>query len=61
VGYPICCRNSEWKKQYSWALVLTPVILASQEAKIRRMQFEASPGQNSSEDSISKKPNTKKG
>jgi hypothetical protein len=39
---------------------LMPVILATQEAEIRRMEDQSQPGQNSSQDSISKK-NHKKG
>jgi hypothetical protein len=38
-----------------------PVILATQEAEIRRIRFEASPRQKSSQDPISKILITKKG
>jgi hypothetical protein len=35
---------------------LTPIIPATQEAEIRRMEVQSQPGQNSSRDPISKKP-----
>jgi hypothetical protein len=38
-----------------------PVILATQEAEIRRMQFKEPAQANSSRDPVSKKPFTKKG
>jgi hypothetical protein len=40
---------------------LTPVILATQEAEIRRIVVRSQPWANSSQDPISKNPNTKKG
>jgi hypothetical protein len=35
----------EKEYQFCWAPWLTPVILATQEAEIRKIVFEASPGQ----------------
>jgi hypothetical protein len=40
---------------------LKPIILVTQKAEIRRLQFEASPRKKNSRDPISKIPNTKKG
>jgi hypothetical protein len=39
---------------------VTPIILATQEAEIRRIVVRSQPGANSSQDPISKKPNTKR-
>jgi hypothetical protein len=41
-------------------LWLTPEILATREAEIRRIVVQSQSRQNSSQDPISKKPNTKK-
>jgi hypothetical protein len=38
-----------------------PVILANQEAEIRRITVQSQPRKNSSQDSVVKKPFTKKG
>jgi hypothetical protein len=40
---------------------LTPIILATQEAEIRRMAVQSQPGKNSLQDPIMKKLTTKKG
>jgi hypothetical protein len=42
-------------------LCLTPVILATQEAETRRITVRSQPQANSSQDTILKKPFTKKG
>jgi hypothetical protein len=47
-----------YKRSPCWHQWLTPIILATQEAEIRRIALEASPGK-SSQDPISKKPITK--
>jgi hypothetical protein len=47
----------QWISRRQW---LTPVILATQEAEIRRFTVWSQPQANSSRDPISKKPNTKK-
>jgi hypothetical protein len=45
---------------FSWCRWLTPVILAIQEAEIRRIAVRSQSRKNSSQDPISKKPITKK-
>jgi hypothetical protein len=50
------------KKTISAPLLwLTPVILATQEAEIRRIAIQSQPWANNLQDPISKKPITKKG
>jgi hypothetical protein len=46
------------KARHPW---LTPIILATQEAEIRKMVVQSQPWANSSQDPIAKKPLTKKG
>jgi hypothetical protein len=45
----------------SWALVLTPVIIATQEAEIRKIAVRSQPWTNTFGDPILKIPNAKKG
>jgi hypothetical protein len=49
------------KPDSCWVPWLTPVILSTKEAEIRRIEVGSQPGQNRSRDPISKKPFTKKG
>jgi hypothetical protein len=56
---PVICSLKKYLT--SWALVTTPVILATQEAEIRRITLWSQPRTNSSWDPISKIPNTIKG
>jgi hypothetical protein len=46
------------KDRHQW---FTPIILATQEAEIRRLMVQSQPQENSLQDPISKIPNTKKG
>jgi hypothetical protein len=48
------------KAPHSWALVLMSVILATQEAEIRRMTVRSQPRQISSQEPISKRNHTKR-
>jgi hypothetical protein len=67
--FKVCTRRQNWYSlNYTilknWTHAghwwLTPLILATQEAAIRRTEVQSQPGQNSLQDPISKIPNNKK-
>jgi hypothetical protein len=49
---PKCPSTTEWIVWHRW---LTPAILATQEAEIRKISFRSQPQANSSQDPISEK------
>jgi hypothetical protein len=55
--YSLPGKKSKWKAGHQW---LTPIILATQEAEIKRISVQSQPQANSLQDPISKMPNTKK-
>jgi hypothetical protein len=55
---PKDAKTSIGKKQVKW---FTPVLPATQKEEIRRIMVRSQPSQNNLQDSISKKPFTKKG
>jgi hypothetical protein len=57
------CNTSTWEAEAGGLRVqaFTPIILATQEAEIRRIVVQSQPKANSSQDPISKTPNPKKG
>jgi hypothetical protein len=54
-------KRKRKEKKRAWRQWLTPVILATQEAEIRRIKIQSQTQTNISRDPISKIPNTKKG